>query len=218
MPKRDYVFVDESGDPGLPGSGSPYFACLAMHTTDDSLAPIIDCFSDMRFYRHFNKEMKSLDKDPFLRPRLASALAEMVRTYGVRFSVTCLEKAKYTGPYLVPGEGTRFRNFQLRRLLEWHFKDGAPATSECELVLDRHSHSPSQLQNLVEYVNGNYNLPNFAAVTAVDSRYVEAIQVADLCLRMYKGKYVERQTSYQGLDLAFVRVRDVTAMVKGWAP
>jgi hypothetical protein len=218
MPKRDFVFVDEHGDPGLPATGSSHFACIALHLTDLGVPHLVDCFAHLRFFRGVHKELKELDRDPVLRPRLVTMFAELASEHAVSFSVAYLDKACYTGPYLEPGSGTKFRNFQLRRLLEWHFKHGLPVTSECELVLDRHSHSPSQLQNLVEYLNGNFNLPNFSAITAVDSRYVEMIQVADLCLRLFRRKELEKKKDYQSLNLGFVKACDVTLMTKAWRP
>ncbi|MBU2601723.1 MAG: DUF3800 domain-containing protein [Actinobacteria bacterium] len=218
MPTRDFVFVDEHGDPGLPGHGSSHYACLSVHVTDESLEHVVECFAHLRFYRQVYKEVKNLDDDPRLRPTLAVILLNLSRAHDVRFNATFVDKAKYTGPYLAPGEGTRFRNFQLRRLLEWHFEGFAPVTNHCELVLDRHSHSHRQLENLRGYLNGNYRLPAFSAITTVDSRYVEMIKVADLALRLFRRQTIQHNPGWLSLDLSFIRAVDVTKMHKHWAP
>jgi hypothetical protein len=133
-------------------------------------------------------------------------------------SITHLDKATYTGPYLAPGEGIEFRNFQVRRLLEWHLHHAPLATQECELVFDRHGHNSSQLDEFVRYINNNWDLPRFAQITAVDSLYVESVQVSDLALSLFRKKHLEQDQHYQALDLGFIRARDVTQMHKGWRP
>ena len=217
-PKREFIFIDEHGDPGPVGLGSVRFATCAVHVTDVSLAKLVECFSDMRFYRQVYGEVKSLHQDPRLRPKLVEMLAHMNAGHGVQFSVTHLDKATYTGPYLAPGQGIEFRNFQVRRLLEWHLHNSPLVTQQCELVFDRHGHSVAQLAEFVRYINNNWDLPGFAYITAADSLYVESVQVADLALSLFRKKYLDQDPHYQALDLGFIRSRDVTQMHKGWKP
>ena len=134
------------------------------------------------------------------------------------FTVTYLEKSRYTGRYLAAGHGTTFRNFQVRRLLEAHYSYREPATNEIELVFDRHSHSASQLERFTRYLNENWNLPDFTTVTAVDSKYVEAIQVADVALRLFAAQTLAGDPAYADLDLDFIRAWDVSVMPRTWRP
>jgi hypothetical protein len=189
-----------------------------MHVPAESLPRIVDCFAELRFYRTHGKELKGLESDPKLRPRLVTMLDCLVRADEVAFSATHLDKNNYSGPYLIAGEGLRFRNFQIRRLLEWHFSRHAATNDEYEIVVDRFTHSSSQVDGLRRYLNDNWRLPSFYAVTAVDSRYVEAVQVADLALRLYRGKHIDRVPAYLALDLSFVAARDVTNMSRDWRP
>jgi len=189
-----------------------------MHVPADALLQIVDCFADLRFYRSYAKELKGLESDPRLRPRLGAMLRSLFEAHGIAFSATHLDKHKYTGPYLSSGEGISFRNFQIRRLLEWHFCRHRPTGDEYEIVVDRFTHSSSQVDGLRRYLNDNWRLPSFYAVTAVDSRYVEAIQVADLALRLFRGKYLDAVPAYQALDLSFVAAREVTQMSRDWKP
>lgn len=117
----------------------------------------------------------------------------------------------------------RFRNFQLRRLLEWHFalhprREGA----EYELVVDRYQHSQSQVDNLRDYLANNWSLPSFAAVTAADSRYVEGIQAADLLLDLWRAATIPSDPAgargFASLDLSFVPACDVSVMSPQWRP
>lgn len=214
-PKRDFIFIDESGDPG---HRSTHFACMAMHTTDLALRNVVECFSDMRFYRTLFGEMKNLHENRPLRPKLVQMLRGLQDAGHVFFTTTYLEKSRYTGPYLTAGHGTEFRNFQVRRLLEAHFSHTTLLAADCELVFDRHSHSAGQLAEFAAYLNNNWNLPSFTSITAVDSRYVESIQVVDLALRLFMKAEVERDPAYADVDLSFVRSWDVSSMRKDWKP
>jgi len=214
-PKRDFIFIDESGDPGF---RSTHFACLALHATDVGLRAVIECCASLRFFRAMFAELKPLHEDARLRPRLAEMLRTLQDAGHVKYTATYLEKARYTGWYLGVGQGTRFRNFQVRRLLEAHFSHASVITDECELVFDRHSHSSSQLRDFADYLNDNRRLPRFASVTAVDSRYVDAIQVADLSLRLFMRTVVHAAPEYAEAPMSFVRAWDVSAMRKDWRP
>ena len=136
----------------------------------------------------------------------------------VTYTATYLEKTRYKGPYLGIGQGTKFRNFQVRRLLEAHFSHARVETDECELVFDRHSHSASQLSNFAEYLNNNWTLPRFSSVTAVDSRYVEPIQLADLALTLFVSNVVRVERAYADAPMGFVKSWDVSVMSKDWKP
>lgn len=217
-PKSDFVFIDEHGDPGPIGTGSARFATCAVHVTDISLEKLVECFADMRFYRQVYAETKNLHSVALLRPKLTEMLCHMNQAHGVSFSITHLEKAAYTGLYLTAGQGTAFRNFQVRRLLEWHFSHTTLTTQQCEIVLDRHAHSAAQLNEFVRYLNRNWNLPSFAAITAVDSRYVESVQIADMALSLFRKKHLEANPGYQALNLDFINSRDVTQMNRNWKP
>ena len=177
-----------------------------------------ECFAGLRFDRQIYKETKSLDAIPALRPKLAEVFRHMAAAHAIAFSVTHLDKRRYTGPYTDPVDGVRFRNFQVRCLLEWHFSRHAVVSTECEIVFDRHSHSHSQLDDLRRCLGSSRLLPRFAAVTAVDSRYVESIQVADLALRMWRRHRLDADPRYAALDLGFIGAHDVTGDADGSSP
>jgi hypothetical protein len=67
-------------------------------------------------------------------------------------------------------------------------------------------------------LGGNARLPKFAAVTAVDSRYVESIQVADLALRMWRRRRLDEDPRCATLDLGFMGECDLTSITRGWSP
>lgn len=215
QPKRDFVFIDETGDPG---HRSSHFGCIALHTTDAGLGAVIECFSSLRFYKGMYGELKHLHEDARFRGRLVEMLRALQEGGSVTFTITHLEKSRYTGPHMAEGHGTQFRDFQIRRLLEAHFSHARVASAECELVFDRHSHSPGQLGDFARYLNNNWALPEFVAITAVDSRYVEAVQVADVALRLFGRSVMSQDPDYEDVDLSFVRSWDVSAMSRDWRP
>ena len=90
--------------------------------------------------------------------------------------------------------------------------------AHCEIVFDRHSHSLSQLDDLRRYLGSSCLLPKFAAVTAVDSRYVESIQVADLAVRMWRRRRLDADPRYAALDLGFIGEHDLTGDADGSSP
>ena len=65
MPKHDYIFVDESGDPGYaldPDSGrllsSPSYVAAALHLCDDSFGDLNKHMAAFRFYSGLSRELK----------------------------------------------------------------------------------------------------------------------------------------------------------------
>ena len=71
MAKYDYIFVDESGDPGYSVDqqtgallSSPSFAMAALHVTDDSYEHIIRHVSAFRYLRRMARELKIPSEKP----------------------------------------------------------------------------------------------------------------------------------------------------------
>ena len=55
-------------------------------------------------------------------------------------------------------------------------------------------------------------------MTAVDSRYVESIQVADLAVRMWRRRRLDADPRYAALDLGFIGEHDLTGDADGPSP
>ena len=76
-------------------------------------------------------------------------------------SVVYLAKARYTGSYLKPGgkrpsDPIRFRNYVLRRLLEFHFQHYPLQSNQYDLILDRFEMTAEARENLLQYLAGNW--------------------------------------------------------------
>ena len=159
LPRHDYIFVDESGDPGYamdPDSGdllsSSYYVATVLHLCDDAFRDLNSHVAAFRYYSGLNRELKiPSQKVEFTR------LIDPIRalTEGGRniwASVVYVDKVRYTGSYLKPGgerpaSTFRFRNYILRRLLEHHFLRYPLQSQQYDLVLDRVDLSREDAEN-----------------------------------------------------------------------
>ena len=189
MPKHDYLFVDESGDPGYALDAQSgellstlYYTSAVLHIVDDAFRDINRHIASFRFYTELNKELKIPPNQRGFHPLVEpiGALSEM--RGGVFASAVYLDKRHYTGRYLKPGgereqDPVRFRNFVLRRLLEHHFKIYSLQSSRYDLVLDRVDMPEYDREDLEIYLAGNHSIPRPNYITHASSIYVEPLQI-----------------------------------------
>ena len=219
MPFTEYLFIDESGDPGSgEGDSSSYYAELLLHITDEDFPSFIKHVVSWRYIRGLALEMKrppkGRDMGIFLRP-----FSELQRSGSISCSGVYLIKDEYTGPYLKPGSPRGenpilFRNFIHRQLLEYHFSLHQPATSNIELIFDRFEMSHEAIKNLEDYLRGNIRLPDFKHITHADSLYTEALQVASQLVNLLKDIALGKASPEQEELLSFISLRDITKIRK----
>lgn len=219
MPNYDFLFVDESGDPGYklePESGrllsSPYYTTAVLHVCDDSLPLLTQHMANFRFYLGLRKELKSPPGT-----KEFTGLMDPIRAFAdmgasIWASAVYLDKARYTGNYLKPG-GTRaanpirFRNYVLRRLLEFHVARHPIQSGQYDLILDRYDMSLEQEENLVDYLAGNSRVPTPAYITHASSAYVEGLQLVHHIASGFKDVAEGGATP---LELSFVDAWDIS--------
>ena len=189
MAKYDYLFVDESGDPGFALDGdsgvllsSPYYSLAAFHVTDESYSSITGHIPERRHMAGHSRELKipvgKPDFERLLEP-IQTAADGGALTWA---SVVYLDKRQYTGSYL-KNDGSRpqtsvyFRNFILRCLLEFHFARRPLVSQNWDLVLDRVQLSDTQQSELREYLAGNRRIPTPTNITHASSIYVDGLQI-----------------------------------------
>lgn len=219
MPKYDYIFVDESGDPGYtldPSTGqllsTPYYVVAALHICDDCFPAINTHIASFRYLTGMNRELKiPPEKDVF--KRLIEPLSDLaIGGRNIWASVIYVDKERYTGRYLKPGgrrppSPTMFRNRMLRCLLEFHFSLCSLQSRQFDLVLDRVEMAQYDAQNLQAYLAGNHHIPTPTHITHASSIYVEPLQIVHHIAAGYK----DIMTGKNPPDvLGFVNARDVT--------
>jgi len=202
---RLYIFIDESGDTGLPQeSSSKYFMLNILVCDADGALKIEKHFSRYRYFRNADKEFKRYKSNKDSQGILNELLLHISNIKGVMLFSFYLEKQKYIGPYLNSIQKTerdynptRFRNFILRRSLEKIF-DYVPVIKEVdgkfrsiEILVDRYLENREDEENLKKYINNNFNLPTIQFINQLDSVYSSHLQVADIVGTLIKDKIEE---------------------------
>lgn len=219
MPKHDYIFIDESGDPGYtvdPLTGkllsTMYYTTAAFHICDD-------CFSDLNAHVAAFRYLTGMTKNLKLPPEhiIFEKLIQPISTLAasgrnIWASVVYLNKQRYTGAYLKPGgkrlpDPIKFRNRILRCLLEYHFSFYPLRSQHYDLVLDRIEMTKSEVENLQNYLARNYNIPTPTHITHASSIYVDGLQVVHHIATGYKNVV---SGAAPPNALSFVNSKDIT--------
>lgn len=186
--QKEFIFIDESGDPGP--AGDPYYILAGLHMGEQVLNHVRFHDAAFRYHSGIIKEYKDQTWAKGINQaalRLLVSLADLTSPTQVTSTVTWLSKATYKGnggPHLAPGQSRKFRHFQVRMLLERHRAVRA-WTSRLDVVLDRWEPSTEGRRDLEDYLKGNYALrPEIETVTLVDSLYADVIQIADIYTRL----------------------------------
>lgn len=185
---KEFIFVDESGDPGFGTGSQPFYLLVAMHCSHEALDDVRRHLASFRYHQNVRREFKDqkwADKSSGPTLRLLDFLADLTRDGRLATTCSWLEKSKYQkagGPHVA--SSWRFRHYQIRRLLEAHISR-QPWGENLELVIDRWQATHEQQADLFQYLRNNYQLrPQIANLTMVDSLYADPIQVADILTRL----------------------------------
>jgi hypothetical protein len=183
----DFIFIDETGDPGALG-GSKHFGMALLHVQADSYEAVRRLLATIRWSMSLFTEIKA---GPSRRSaqRILEGLEVLAEEGLVRATGLCLTKERYGGRYLSwceapipPAQWALFlRHYLLRHLLEYHFSYGT-VPAQIDLVLDRVSLSEAQRLNLLQYLAGSrtrpLRIPRIEQLTVADSKYVGGLQIA----------------------------------------
>ena len=162
---RLFVFIDESGDTGLPApSSSKYFIINILTCNTDSINKIEKHFSRYRYFRHADKEFKKYKSNVDSQKILNELCLHVSKVDGVSIFSFHINKEKYIGPYLnkihktvEDYDSTKFRNFLIKTALEKVFQyvpvliRSANDFRSIELVIDRYLDSILDQENLRNY-------------------------------------------------------------------
>lgn len=214
--KRDFVFIDESGNDGEPEKegASDYYMVNALHLTDLTLQGMFNRLNHLRYFHKLDGELKNVHKNPKIRNSLLDISEWFHGVNGFSMTSTYLDKRCYKGPYLHKdsprGRNPKyFRNFIIGKTLERHFYKNQTLSSpdpELEIIIDRFIENKEDEENLVNYLKKKCNLPSILHIVQVDSRYSDPIQIVDLFARLLKVKYVDGWGVLEEYDFDFVEV------------
>ena len=215
MAKRDFIFIDESGEPGEETS---YYIQGLLHVTDESLKKINIHLRAFRYFGNIRGELKSTRLNKLQKEKLSDILKYSIGDNNfVKASSVFMNKKNYRGDYLkekpdTPKDATRFRHFIIRRLLEFHFQKNKPQSNEIEIVIDRfHSGEvkEQQMKNYLRKLSHLSFLPNFLHIIQADSRYLELLQIVDWIAGSVKEKYfIHSDRKYDDL-FKYINVKEV---------
>ncbi len=191
---RLFVFLDESGDTGLPSaSSSTHFMINILACGTDSINKIEKHFSRYRYFRNADKEFKRYRSNADSQRILNELCSHIASLEGVFIFSFYIEKEKYVGPYLnsisktlEDYDATKFRNFLAKTALEKIFQyipviKGVDHTfRSIELVIDRYVENKTNQESLNQYFKQNYKLPEIQFINHVDSLYCPGLQIVDI--------------------------------------
>ncbi len=195
MAKRDFIFIDESGEPG---EETPYYIQGLLHITDESLKKINIHLGAFRYFGDIRGELKSTRLSQTQKEKLLIILKDSIKNnFFIAATSVFVNKERYEGHYLkekvgFPKDAARFRHFIMRRLLEFHFKRYQAQSNEIEIVIDRfHSDElkEQQMRNYLRKLSVLKFLPNFLHIIQADSRYLELLQITDWIAGSVKERF-----------------------------
>lgn len=157
--KRDFIFIDESGDPG---TFTDYYILGLVHITDISLKKLNIHLGALRYFGSIRSELKSTKLNSLQKEHLLNILKiSMHDNDFIKATAIFIKKNNYKGNYLKDKEGflknaAKFRHFAMRRLLEFHFQNEEAQSKEIELVIDRFHSDERKEQQMRNYLSGRY--------------------------------------------------------------
>jgi len=209
--KHNFIFIDETGDPGP--RGSDYYACCVLHVCADNFKHLYSVMCVYRFVLDYYRELKSFKiKDSKLK-KLNRLLYKKRRYF--RCSVAYLDKKQYRGPYLhstgkYKSNPNLFRKYIYRQTLDLHFAKYSLYSNKVEVVIDRASLNEGELENLLTYLRKFCLIPRIDYLTSVDSRYVDLVQLADLICGQYKTDGTYEIGKKEGFSYSFINDKNIT--------
>lgn len=220
----DFVFVDETGDPGnpeiSPGS-SAHFGLALLHVRSEDYKQIRRLLTIQRWSFEIFTEMKLALRDRLFK-NLMRGLKVLAEEDEVATSGLYILKNRYQGRYLSWAEDRisrdswtmYLRNYLLRHLLEQHFSVHEAKSGQLDLILDRVDLSERQRSNVFDYLNSSpgtplrerFKIPTIKYLTIADSEHVGGSQVAHSLAEIVSGFASERMSSELEQTVDFVSV------------
>lgn len=214
MPQKsfNYIFVDESGDPGKPFAGNPqgnriptgaslYYILSAICIDSQRLFLMEYRILEIKDKFGYKKEIKSNEVSLSLYKSLLNILNELnIHTY-----YRLVDKTKYKGKFAVNGNKKLhniFDEYNLTKLVNLAARKSE--FLDAEVVIDRADRRllEGNFENCDKYLKKRVNtktIRRIKHVTHVNSEYVNAMQIADLVSGAIKDHFTKRNIELKGV-------------------
>lgn len=220
----EFVFIDESGDPGREEGTAERFFLAAVHCDEPTLRIIRRHLVNLRYHHALEggelKEWWPVRKGDIGERRLQSCIRLLEKLTGqgdVKSTAVWVDKDQWKadgGPYLGTGQDSfKFRNYVLKRLLRRHLARFGWGDN-VDLVLDRYDLPEREFDRLRNFLRAALD-PTPAHITPVSSSYVGVVQIADLYTKLAKACVAPKATlELVGLCETLMSPREVRWKVK----
>lgn len=200
----NYIFVDESGDPGklfktdsdrekVPTGASLYYILSAICVNSHQLFLLEDRIMKIKSEFGYKKEIKSTD----VSLGLYKALLNIINELGIKIYYRLIDKKKYKGKFAAPGRKNHnvFDEYNLVKLVNLAVRKSSFLNTE--VVIDRADRRllDGNFENCDNYLKNRVNtktIQRIKHVTHVNSEYVNAMQMSDLISGAIKEYFTKR--------------------------
>jgi hypothetical protein len=222
--KMNFIFVDETGDPGR--KGTQCFGYGLLHIQDDKYFLTRRLLCEIRQRSGIWGDLSGITKKAGnqILINILQGLASLSKNNQIVCSGLYINKSTYGGRYLewseLPiGENVmayRLKNYLLRHLLEFHFSYNDVPQIETDIILDRWELSEGQRQEMFNYLNGKtaitlaqpFSLPKISYLTIADNEYICGLELAHILADMVKRKAMNKLSDEYSKLIGFIRIRE----------
>jgi hypothetical protein len=218
----NYIFVDESGDPGKPyildergnkifTGASLYYILTAVCLDSKKLFLLENRFLETKNKFNFKSEVKS-ETIPL---ELYKSLLELINEIKIKTYYRLIDKLKYKGKFAIDGKKELhnvFDEYNLAKLISFAVKK--ENLFNVEVVIDRAERRlfKGKFDNFNNYLMRKTNtktIKRISYITHVNSEYVNAMQMSDLISGALKDYFTGRNKELK-------RIIDKNLLIKIW--
>jgi len=200
----NYIFVDESGDPGkifkidslgkkIPTGASLYYILSAVCMNSQQLFLLEDRIIETKSKFGYKKEIKSTD----VSLPLYKALLKIINQFDIKVFYRLVDKKKYKGCFAAPGRKNHniFDEYNLIKLVNLATRKSG--FLDTEIIIDRADRRllDGNFENCDNRLKKRVNtktIQRIKHVTHVNSEYVNAMQISDLISGAIKDYFTKR--------------------------
>jgi len=202
----NYIFVDESGDPGkpykiddkgnkVPTGASFYYILSAVCVNSQQLFLLEDKIIEVKNKFGYKKEIKGTD----VSLPLYKALLDILNQLDIKVYYRFVDKRKYKGKFAALGKKNHnvFDEYNLVKLVNLATRKSE--FLDAEIVIDRTDRRllDGNFENCDNYLKKRVNtktIQRVKHVTHVNSEYVNVMQMSDLVSGAIKDHFTKRNT------------------------